>query len=1000
MKRHWKSICILLLALLVFCTGVPSAAAQEKNEPVSLAKKCTYENAKKRKSLVDRLGDRDEATRVVLEKGEWVTVRWKIPDVDFVYYEWTDKIGIDPAPYTVELLDASGNVVQTCEGEPYWNNGLEIPEGVFGVRLTPQAEAELGTLIPYSGGAPKNYHPWQPTADKTDFLVIATHPDDDCLFMGNVIATYGAERGYEGSILYLATRTRIRRTEALNGAWIMGIRNYPLMAGLPDIPMKYREEKKNDFLPEDVTRTLVRYLRRLKPEVVISHDDNGEYGHWQHIIVAQAIRAAVVSAADPEYDPESATQYGVWQVKKLYLHLAGERPIFVSATTPLEAFDGRTGLEIAQEAYQCHQSQRLWNHLCDNQNECSLEKFGLVFTTVGDDTGINDLFEHVDTAYTPDPTEAPTPEPTPEPTPAPTELPTEAPTPEAKAVVVLENTEGPTAEPITSPEPEFDADALRIRKEREDRRFWIAIAIALLLVSAAIIAAALMRKSVKEPDTQLSHSPKTVLLLCLALLLFAIGAVLLTVMLLRTPGRELPEAQETTVPTASPEPMTELAIHSDADAEQLQTIDTIRTVEIDDGALTNDRIEALIMTYPQIAFTYRVRVGDRYVSPQDTVLERAEGETIEALSEAIPYLKFLNSVRLGACTPEELDTATEQLRPLQLLYSVLLYGTEVPQQADRLDLSDVRTDSPEELQRALPYLPYLRTVDLGNEKDTDTVLAFVNADTDLTFTYSYSFTYLGRTLTESTTELDLSGEQITDLDALKETLGKLPKLEHLEMVDCGLDDETMAALRDAFPQMKVVWEVDLGFWGKLRTDATAFTTRSSKRPDEMKYRLTTKTVQPLQYCTDLVALDLGHQQIEDITCLKSLTKLQILILADNKISDLSALASMPDLIYVELFINRISDLTPLSGLKNLKDLNICTNRISDLTPLYSLTSLERLWYSNNKYSLKDHVALQEQLPNCICDRTVWQETEHGWREHERYFWMRSFFENSPRYIKR
>ena len=125
-----------------------------------------------------------------------------------------------------------------------------------------------------------------------------------------------------------------------------------------------------------------------------------------------------------------------------------------------------------------------------------------------------------------------------------------------------------------------------------------------------------------------------------------------------------------------------------------------------------------------------------------------------------------------------------------------------------------------------------------------------------------------------------------------------------------------------------------------------------------------------------------------------------MILADNRIVDISALANMPDLIYVELFINHISDVSPLSGLKNLKDLNICTNHISDLTPFYSLTSLERLWYSGNDFKVKDHNALQEQLPNCICDRTVWQETEHGWREHERYFWMRSFFENSPRIVKK
>ncbi len=1003
MKRLLKTGILTILSLLMLFAGISSVYAQDANDPVNLARRCTYEDSKKRKSMTERLGDRDESTRYTIEANGWVSVRWKNEDVDFVYYEWTDKIGVDPAPYTLELLDAEGGVVETREGEPYWNNGVEIPEGVYGVRLTLLAEADLCTLIPYRGGAPKDYHPWNPTLEKADFLVIAMHPDDDCLFMGNVIATYGTERGYHGTILYLATRTRIRRTEALNGAWIMGQRTYPLMAGLPDIPIKYREEKNRDFLPEDVERVLVRYLRRLKPEVVVTHDDNGEYGHWQHMIVAQAIRMAVTDAADPAYDPESVKEFGEWQVKKLYLHLAAERPIFVSATTPLDSFGGRTGLEVAAEAYQCHQSQRLWNHLCDNQNECSLEKFGLVFTTVGNDTGINDLFEHVDLNALPQPTEEPTPEPTPEPTEPPEEQPTQqtpVSTPAEKTVsVIYETTEEPTEAPEMTPAPDPEPNNRRILGAHEDRRFWIILASALMLTSIAIAAAVVTGNRVKHPDQPLHASKPTVLLLVLASALFIGGAALFAGLFVQKCNAGNGEPNETDATgAATPAPISMLTIRTADDAKQLELFDTIRAVEIVDGALENDQIEALTEAYPQISFSYRIRVGDRFVSPNETSLERLQGESIEAFAQAVPYLKNLKTLRLGVCTPEELTTAYSQLGSLRLIYSVSLYGIDVPQYVDRLDLSEADVGTGEELLMAIPYLNNLKTVDLGDNADPDTVIALLHADTGLTFRYAYTFTYLDKTLTESTDVLDLSGEQITDLDELRTVIARLPKLERVEMLDCGIDDATMAALRDEYPDIKVVWEIDLGFWGKLRTDAIAFTTRSSKRPDEMKYRLTTEKIQPLQYCTDLVALDLGHQQIEDISCLKTLTKLQILILADNKISDLTALASMPDLVYVELFINRISDLSPLSGLKNIKDLNICTNRISDLTPLYPLTTLERLWYSNNKYTLKDHTALQERLPNCICNRTVWQETDDGWREHERYFWMRSFFENSPRYI--
>ena len=430
MKRI-RILFLLALTALLLLTSAPAAAA-EKDGPENLAKKCTYNGSRQADRLKSLLGDRKLDTRTKMNDDGWVSVEWTDSQpVDFVYWEWSDEAGVEPSAYTVELLARDGSVIEKRKGEQYWNSGVEIEDGVYGVRLRITDAMELCTLIPFSGGAPSDYHPWEPTIEKADFLVIAMHPDDDTLFMGSMIPTYGAERGLRGTILYLATRTRVRRTEALNGAWTMGLRTYPLMAGLPDISMKNREKYKKDFLTEDVEQVLVRYIRMLQPEVIMTHDVNGEYGHWQHIVVSEAIQLAVEDAANPAYDPESAEMSGTWQVKKLYLHLYEENPIFVSATVPLDAFDGRSAWEVAQEAYQCHQSQRLWYHLCNNENENSLEKFGLAFTTVGLDTGSNDMFENIPAESLSDfvPTPAPTAAPTLAPVAAVTESPTESPVP-------------------------------------------------------------------------------------------------------------------------------------------------------------------------------------------------------------------------------------------------------------------------------------------------------------------------------------------------------------------------------------------------------------------------------------------------------------------------------------------------------------------------------------------------------------------------------------------
>ena len=91
-------------------------------------------------------------------------------------------------------------------------------------------------------------------------------------------------------------------------------------------------------------------------------------------------------------------------------------------------------------------------------------------------------------------------------------------------------------------------------------------------------------------------------------------------------------------------------------------------------------------------------------------------------------------------------------------------------------------------------------------------------------------------------------------------------------------------------------------------------------------------------------------------------------------------------------MNKIPDMSPLAGLTNLVDVNVCNTGLSDLTPFYQLTGLERLWYGMNPCDRAEQKKLAEALKDCECNYTTSDETGEGWREHERYQWMRSFFE--------
>jgi N-acetyl-1-D-myo-inositol-2-amino-2-deoxy-alpha-D-glucopyranoside deacetylase len=66
---------------------------------------------------------------------------------------------------------------------------------------------------------------------------------------------------------------------------------------------------------DEASRALVAVIREVRPQVVVTYDDNGGYGHPDHIQAHRVTVAAVEQAADPAYAPETGEP---WTVAKLY----------------------------------------------------------------------------------------------------------------------------------------------------------------------------------------------------------------------------------------------------------------------------------------------------------------------------------------------------------------------------------------------------------------------------------------------------------------------------------------------------------------------------------------------------------------------------------------------------------------------------------------------------------------------------------------------------------
>lgn len=235
--------------------------------------------------------------------------------------------------------------------------------------------------------------------------------------------------------------------------------------------------------------------------------------------------------------------------------------------------------------------------------------------------------------------------------------------------------------------------------------------------------------------------------------------------------------------------------------------------------------------------------------------------------------------------------------------------------------------------------------------------------------------------------LNLDRHQIANLDVFMEELSQLDGNNKILLNNTNLSNEDMETLMEAFPNMKFVWTLYVKRWS-IRTDAKGF---STLQPKVITHMLDNEDVQVFKYCTDLVALDLGHNRISDITCLAGLTNLRALILVDNPISDITTVSNFHELLYFESFCTRISDYSPLVACENIVDLNISYSRVYDITPLLHFRKLERLWFTHTQISPENREILLATYPGVLYDYTSGTSIEAGWRNNSRFNDMRNMY---------
>lgn len=369
---------------------------------------------------------------------------------------------------------------------------------------------------------------------------------------------------------------------------------------------------------------------------------------------------------------------------------------------------------------------------------------------------------------------------------------------------------------------------------------------------------------------------------------------------------------------------------------------------VDARACTDyEAILSLIRKIPACQVDYQVNLGS-VSCPGDGTDATVTDADPALLNTGLPYLPKLKTLTLEGKLPdaEALAALRTSFPGISVRYSVSLCGRSVPSDAAVLDLSGL-SPTREALEAALPYLPELETIAPGTLPEEDAV-ALAKAFPEVFFLFCRSLS--GQSFSTDAEELDLTGGSISREKA-EEILFLFRNLKKLVLSDCGLDNETLDALNRQHPEVSVIWTVQVGIH-KVRTDATVFFpagVSEKKLPGN-------EDLKNLRYCTELIAMDLGHCVITECDWLRNLSHLRYLILADTGISDLAPLSELKELIYLELFRTPITDYTPLLGCTALQDLNLSFT-YGDIAPIRQMTWLHNLHWNPGA----DHPELREQI---------------------------------------
>jgi LmbE family N-acetylglucosaminyl deacetylase len=189
-------------------------------------------------------------------------------------------------------------------------------------------------------------------------LSVLAHPDDESFGMGGTLALY-ARKGYD---VYYVCATRgevgtvdpehmhnyksigeLREAELRCAAEHLGLKDVFFLdyrdSGMPGMEDNKHPDAQINHSVDEVAGRVVKHIRELKPDIVLTFDPIGGYKHPDHIHIQQATVLAFEKSDDASFHPESGSPF---KARALYFHVFPHRFLrFVTRLMPIVGVNPR-----------------------------------------------------------------------------------------------------------------------------------------------------------------------------------------------------------------------------------------------------------------------------------------------------------------------------------------------------------------------------------------------------------------------------------------------------------------------------------------------------------------------------------------------------------------------------------------------------------------------------------------------------------------------------------